>query len=165
MTHYFLDSSALVKRYIPEQGTGWVRSITAPGAGNTIFIAHITPIEIVSGVNRRAREGHLSFAHAHAIRQVIDRFASQRSIGVSLTDQIGARAKDLLEKHPLRAYDSVQLASALETNGMLVAAGLAPLNFVCADRMLLRVAASEGLVDNRRSKRPSLSPFIMGKAQ
>jgi len=46
--HYFLDSSALIKRYITEQGTGWVRSITPPSTGNTIIIAQVTQ-EVVRG--------------------------------------------------------------------------------------------------------------------
>jgi hypothetical protein len=42
MTHYFLDSSALIKRYVAETGTNWVRSIILPGSGNIIVVAHIT---------------------------------------------------------------------------------------------------------------------------
>lgn len=37
MTAYFLDSSALVKRYVAEMGTVWVRAITAPSAAHTIL--------------------------------------------------------------------------------------------------------------------------------
>ena len=55
--HYFLDSSALIKRYITEQGTVLVRSITLPSAGHTIILAQVTQVEIVSGVFRRRREG------------------------------------------------------------------------------------------------------------
>ncbi|MBN1310871.1 MAG: type II toxin-antitoxin system VapC family toxin [Anaerolineae bacterium] len=81
----------------------------------------------ICGLNRRAREGHLSAAHAHAIRQVLDRYADIHYIGIGFSHQIAARAKDLLEKHSLRAYDSVQLASALESNTVLIAGGLSAL--------------------------------------
>jgi uncharacterized protein len=47
MTQYFLDSSALIKRYIVEPGTTWVRSLTIPNSGNTVIISQITQIEIV----------------------------------------------------------------------------------------------------------------------
>jgi predicted nucleic acid-binding protein len=154
MTHYFLDSSALIKRYIPEPGTHWVRTSTAPGSGHTVFIAHITPIEMVSGLNRRAREGHLSSAHAYAIRQVLDRYADSQYVGIGFNHQIAARAKDLLERHALRAYDSVQLASALEANAMLVSSGLSPLVFVCADNRLTAVAAVEGLATDTPNNHP-----------
>jgi predicted nucleic acid-binding protein len=52
---------------------------------------------------------------------------------------------DSLERHPLRAYDALQLASALESDTRLVGAGLAPLVFVTADTRLLAAASAEGL--------------------
>ena len=62
MTQYFLDSSALIKRYVIEPGTTWVRSLTNHSSGNTAIIAQITQIEIVSGASRRVREGTLTHA-------------------------------------------------------------------------------------------------------
>jgi len=45
---------------------------------------------------------------------------------IALQAQVLHHAEDLLETHALRAYDAVQLASALESSARLVAAGLAP---------------------------------------
>jgi predicted nucleic acid-binding protein len=146
MTQYFLDSSALIKRYVVEPGTVWVRSITNRSSGNTVMIAHITQIEIVSGASRRAREGTLTPRTARAVRLLIDRHARREYMVLGLTPQVVQRAEDLLTVHPLRAYDSVQLASALESNTRLVAAGLSPLLFVSADVRLLTVATTEGLI-------------------
>jgi hypothetical protein len=42
MTQYFLDSSALIKRYIVEPGTTWIRTLTTRSSGNTVIIAQIT---------------------------------------------------------------------------------------------------------------------------
>jgi hypothetical protein len=39
MTAYFLDSSALIKRYVIETGTNWVSSITDSRAGNGLLTA------------------------------------------------------------------------------------------------------------------------------
>lgn len=36
---YYFDSSAAVKRYAPEQGSEWLRSIAEPSAENTVYIA------------------------------------------------------------------------------------------------------------------------------
>ena len=33
MTTYYLDTSALIKRYVQETGTDWVRTLVAPTAG------------------------------------------------------------------------------------------------------------------------------------
>ena len=59
MPVYFFDSSAMVKRYINEVGTGWVTSLTDRTAGNRIQVARITAVEVVSAITRRAREGYL----------------------------------------------------------------------------------------------------------
>jgi hypothetical protein len=56
VTAYFLDSSALVKRYVPEPGTAWVRTITTPSADNTVLVAQMIPAEVISGVWRRVRK-------------------------------------------------------------------------------------------------------------
>jgi len=34
MAAYFLDSSALIKRYVQENGTQWVRRTTEPDSGH-----------------------------------------------------------------------------------------------------------------------------------
>ncbi|MBI5668247.1 MAG: type II toxin-antitoxin system VapC family toxin [Chloroflexi bacterium] len=145
MSYYFLDSSALVKRYIVETGTMWIRSITAPDTSNTIVIAHITQAEVVSGAMRRKREGLITSRTARAIRLLMDRHSSREYRVVGLTAQVMQRAEDLLEIHQLRAYDSVQLASALESNARLITAGLPAMIFVSADTHLLTAAVAEGL--------------------
>lgn len=53
MTAYFLDSSALVKRYAAETGSAWVESLTDPRAGNRIYVAAITHVEVVASIARK----------------------------------------------------------------------------------------------------------------
>lgn len=145
MSHYFVDSSALIKRYVVEKGTRWVRTITTPNNGHTIIIAHITQVEVISGTMRRRREGSITTRTARAVRLLVDRHASREYLVVGLSRHIVERAENILEVHPLRAYDAIQYASALESHTRLVAAGLAPLIFVSADTRLLTVAMAEGL--------------------
>jgi len=64
---------------------------------------------------------------------------------VVLYEVILQSAQDLLEKHPLRAYDAIQLASAVDTHTKLISANLQPLIFVSADTRLLSAAVSEGV--------------------
>ena len=52
-----MDSSCLVKRYVNEIGSEWVLSITDPVAGNEIYTARITGVEVISAVSRRKRDG------------------------------------------------------------------------------------------------------------
>ena len=46
-TAYFVDSSALVKRYVQEVGTPWVRGLTRRSPSTAIYIARITAVEVV----------------------------------------------------------------------------------------------------------------------
>ena len=60
MALYFFDSSALVKRYVHEQGSMRVRETTASVSGHLIHISILTVAEIASALARRHREGRLS---------------------------------------------------------------------------------------------------------
>lgn len=147
MTSFFLDTSALIKRFVTETGTNWVRSVTTQGSPSSsgLLVAQITQVELASGIMRRQREGHLSSSTAHKIRLLINRQMRYRYTVISLKDEIIASSEDLLERHPLRAYDAIQLASALEANNGLLAAQSTPLIFVSADKRLLDAASAEGL--------------------
>jgi uncharacterized protein len=52
---YFFDSSAIVKRYLIETGTAWVGSITDLAAGNRVYLARVTLVEVISAITRKAR--------------------------------------------------------------------------------------------------------------
>lgn len=145
MTDYFFDSSALVKRYIPETGSVWVISLHSHQQKNRIFTAEITPIEIMSAVTRRKREGTLSARTARAIRLFLNRHVTREYIAFPLSNNIIQQAMDLQDAHITRAYDAVQVATAVSINRRLTSASLQPLIFLSADNRLLAIAALEGL--------------------
>lgn len=59
MSVFFLDTSALVKRYVAEVGSQTVTElVSAPHV--TIVVADITRAEFASALNRRLREGSVS---------------------------------------------------------------------------------------------------------
>jgi len=149
MTTYYLDTSALSKRYVQETGTAWIRSLVAPSAGHTLLTARITMVEIYSALARRRREGSVPATDCAIASQAFTAHSATEYEFVELDLGVVTLAHDLLEHHPLRAYDAVQLASALIANQVLQAASLTPLVFLSADDRLNKAAASEGLtVDN-----------------
>jgi predicted nucleic acid-binding protein len=81
---YFLDSSALVKRYVTETGSAWIKA--------------------------------------------------------------------LVTRHPLRAYDAVQLASALRVQSELVRTRAPALTFLSADDRLVAIAQAEGLLTDNPNR-------------
>lgn len=81
MATYFFDSSALAKRDVMETGTIWVQSLADPSSGNSLFIARITLVELVSAIIRRQRNGDLTTADVtSALTDVKADFASDYQI-------------------------------------------------------------------------------------
>jgi len=154
LSYYILDSSALVKRYMPEPGSAWIKALTAASSGYTIVVAQITSVETVSAITRRMHAGSISTRTAKAARLLIDRHFIRQYDKVRLTTDILLRAEDLLAQYPLRAADAIQLSSALEAHKFMVQRGLPQPIFVCADHRLLAAAIAEGL----RTDDPNLYP-------
>ena len=69
MSLIFVDTSALLKRYIIEPGSQWVRSWIAPTAGNQIIIAEIGITETLATLARFRRERRLSSARFDRLRE------------------------------------------------------------------------------------------------
>jgi uncharacterized protein len=149
MPTFYADSSALVKRRLPERGSAWFRQLTAPSAGNRIQTARLSLVEVVSALNRRVREGTLAVADYPIVRDDFLARCRRTYRIVPFTTVLLERTRTLLETHPLRAYDALHLASALMVNMQLVTAGQPSLTFLAADMRLLAAASAEGLaVDN-----------------
>ena len=53
---YFMDTSALVKRFITEQGSQRVKTLTDTRSGSKIILARITWVEMLSAFSRLKRE-------------------------------------------------------------------------------------------------------------
>lgn len=149
MAVYYLDSSAMVKRYAQETGSGWVSGLLEPQAGHEIFIALVAGAEIIAAISRRVRMGTLSAQDGQtAITAFKSSFRAEYRI-VATTTNVVDSAMDLAEQHGLRGYDAIQLASALIVEAELTRDGVGPLTFVSADINLNTAASTMGLiVDN-----------------
>lgn len=145
MADFYADSSALVKRHIPEAGTTWFRGIADPTSGNVILTARVSIIEVYSALNRRVREGTLDPTTYAALNADFDGVCAAEYRLLELSSGVAALTCRLLERQPLRAYDAVQLATALSANDLLLASGLQALTFLSADARLLAAAQAEGL--------------------
>src|SRR5260370_32481036 len=114
MATYFLDTSALVKRYIStEQGHAWIAAICDPVQGHKLYISQAAIVEVVSAICRKAREQSIS---AEDRDRLIARFRGDMQSKYDLwrvTTALYITAGNLCRFHPLRAYDAVQLACAL----------------------------------------------------
>lgn len=148
MSTYFLDTSAVIKRYVTEIGSKWMIGLCQPNADHTIIISQATLVEAVAAFCRKAREQQLSQRIGESERdRIIRRFrqdARRQYNVVRVIPTIYTQAGDLCRSHRLRAYDAIQLACALKLRTTLSPLGVVP-TFVSADIDLLNIAHAEGL--------------------
>ena len=104
MSDYFLDSSALVKRYLTETGSDWVRALADPGTGNTIVVAGITRVEVAAALagRHRAPDGVSLFERDAAVYLLLEHFEMEYGIA-PLDPEIIGRAVPLTQTHYLPA--------------------------------------------------------------
>jgi predicted nucleic acid-binding protein len=149
MMVYYLDTSALIKRYVTEAGSHWLVGLVNATYNPLLFTSRLTMVEARSVLARRKREASITAQdHTDALAAFAeDCLTHYRFIEFDLA--IVDLAGELLERHPLRAYDAVQLASALRIGRVLETADLMLPIFLSADDRLLTAAQAEGLpVDN-----------------
>jgi uncharacterized protein len=143
MANAFIDTSALVKYYHPEDGTQEVtRIIEGPGARH--YISRLSLVETVSAFAGKFRLGHIDEqGFADLCRRFYYDIGQGRCRVMPVTTSRYQAAMQLIEKHfrmSLRTLDALQLAVALALShqGMID-------HFVCADQRLCDTATEEGL--------------------
>lgn len=134
----YLDTSALIKRFVNENGSSLAQALVQQSV--PIATATIAYAEIFSGLTRKLREKHLSKTlYGVACRQFDRDWAAY--IRVELNDGVLVLARDLIQRHPLRGFDAVHLASAVTLRNALGEG----ITFVAADGRLLKAAQFEKL--------------------
>ncbi len=141
MSEFFADTSAIVKHYINETGSAWVRDWSTRSAGHIIVLSQLASVKLVSVLSRRLREGKLTLADFVALRGAFLTDRDEFYLSIELDEMVLIRARNLVAKHPLRTLDAIQLACALEAAHLF---NIQPV-FISADTRLLTVAAAEGL--------------------
>ena len=141
MASVYLDTSALLKLYVSEEGTERVVSVAEEAAEGRIVILDITPVEARSAIRRREREGDIAATDADRVLKQIEHDCSMTFLMQPSTSAVIEEAARLIDRHPLRAYDALQLAGCLVVSESMPE----PVTFVCADTRLCEAAANEGL--------------------
>jgi predicted nucleic acid-binding protein len=140
---YYIDTSALVKRYAREPGTQWIEELTDLDSGNEIYTVRLTGPEMIAAIFRKARNRELTRAVANRIAgQFTADWESQYRI-VEVTESVGDQAMTLARKHGLRGYDAVHLAAAWELHALRQSLALPALVFISADEQQLEGIAAE----------------------
>jgi uncharacterized protein len=140
---YFLDTSALAKRYLAERGSNRIRRLLE--RKEVIFYqTFLTPLEVASALYRRLRSREISPAELSFLLRAYVAHCHEDYLLLPYSDALMDRASALIAHHVLRALDAVQLAGALELRDSLPAEAH-PLTFLSADDGLLDAARTEHL--------------------
>lgn len=135
----FWDSSALVPLALPEGTSDACNELYRDDPD--VLAWALTPLEVLSAMHRKHREGALSDEVLETARVGFDQLRAAWSEVVDL-ELVRSRAQRLIATHELRAADSLQLAAAL------VACNEQPdeIPFVTLDIRLREAARREGFV-------------------
>lgn len=144
VSDYYFDTSALLKGYVTEDGSAWVRNVLAD---DEVFVctSDVTMVEAACAFARREREKTLSTRDHDRLWRAFEYDMHYKLYRVRVNNLSVATASHFGRTQALRAYDALQLASASLMNDRLDREGGLPLIFVTADRRLLEVANRLGL--------------------
>jgi predicted nucleic acid-binding protein len=134
----FFDTSALLKRYINEAHSDAVLSLSLQT--QTLAVSQLTWVEAHAAFARREREVPQDRPSLLLAKQHFKHDWSQFLLIQPLQSVLDLAA-DYADTFALRAYDSVQLASAKT----LLTATTGPVTFACFDARLNKAAAVLGL--------------------
>ncbi len=133
----FWDSSALVPLFFVEPASARVKAWLKEDA--EVVVWALARVELLSALARRRRELPLMMNELRAARRQL-LAVYERWLEIAELDAVRQHAERIVETHPLRAADALQIGAAL------VAAAGDPysLEFVTFDRRLAQAADREG---------------------
>ena len=136
---FFIDTSALFKRYQPEKGTTAVTRILEDHS-HPLYISSITIVEMISNLKRLSEVDKITTEIQ--FQQQRDFFyrdiVTLNMTILDITAEDVIKAEDLILKRYMKPVDSIQLAIALNMKSDGI-------TFVSADQRLCKIAIQEGL--------------------
>jgi len=139
----YLDTSSLVKLYVEEKGSALIRELVE--RAELVATSVVAYAEARAAFARQRREGGLTAAGYDRARNDFER-DWPRYMSIEVSEAVYRSAGDLAEKHHLRGFDSLHLASYLS----LYRAGARQIRFSAFDEALNRAARKE-----TKEQRPS----------
>lgn len=106
MANYFWDASALVKYYVTEPGSTWVRhlldsqDIVTTSPLHVVLVAEITRVEVAAGIAVIERTGRI---RRRERQREYSRFISEflhRYVVIGLSSETVKEAAELTQRHP-----------------------------------------------------------------
>jgi uncharacterized protein len=141
----YLDTSALVKLFIDEDGSARVRSLASGGASADVLLAsRLGYTEAAVTLARLVHLGRIPGADLFSHLGALEKYWEESIQEVDITETVLQDARQLAQRFPLRTYDAIHLASAREAKRLLKDVFDGEIRFLAFDAALVRVAQSLG---------------------
>jgi predicted nucleic acid-binding protein len=135
----YVDTSALVKFYYPEENSDRVEELLLKA--DRVYISELTMVEMASALTQKVRTGDLS---KRAETVIWTAFLDDMQFGtvemVHLLERHHFKAVNIIRefgrKHGIKTLDALHLS---------IAHGLQDASFLCSDKILLRIATAMGI--------------------
>lgn len=136
----YADTSALMKRYLEEEDSRYVRSLFADC--EVLVTSLLTKLEFISTVERAKRAARINSPTYRTITATFEKDTRVGAIGfIQISASIIDVAARITRTRRLRPPDAIQLASALEAQP----SHHSSYRFLCTDQALNEAARLEGL--------------------
>lgn len=140
MNNYFIDTSALFKRYIPEPGTDELDNIL--NQEGIFYISELTIIEVISNLKRKNEiSGEIDKELYEKIKsEFFNDIAEEKIRTARISSDTIIEAINIIDQNYITPIDSLQLAAAVQIKsewGNVV--------FICSDEKLGNLAEKHAL--------------------
>jgi predicted nucleic acid-binding protein len=144
---FYLDASALAKRYLPETGSAEVDVIVDTVPANRMYLLNVGAGEVISILVRKRNSGAISVADFGQAMVSIDAeiLGAPDITKVPVGNRLAVSSFPLIVAHSINSADALILKSALAIAQRLRRAG-DDLVLAASDQRLLRAAQAEGLL-------------------
>ncbi len=134
----YLDTSTLLKLYTEEPASAEVREAVAQASA--VATSRLNFVEAHAALARKLGEGGLAAADHSYLKACLEEDRA-RCLVVEVSEGLCREAAGLTERHPLRAGDALQLASALAVRSRVQEQVM----FSCFDHRLNQAAERENM--------------------
>lgn len=135
----YLETSSLVKLYVAEEGTAEVINLVEEA--DIVATSLISYVETRAALSRKQKESGINKRDYELVKQEFE-IDWNKYFLLHVSNEIIKAAGDLAEKHGLRGFDALHLASALA----LREGSATSVSFSSADAKLTKAARSENLI-------------------
>ena len=140
----FLDTSAMAKRYVQEQGSEELDDLFFSFA-TEVFISTLAFAEFAASLGKKLQRSEISKESAAKAMRELEKDWSDLFTKIPLAETVAESAASLAIQYSLKGADAVHLASALEVSSDL---------FVASDNALINVAEKMGIQPYNPEKGP-----------